>query len=82
MLRSGLPSGSSSVGRALASQASGREFESRLPLRLPPLTVTIRAVFFDVGYTLFDETRLWREWAEWLGVDEQRLFSELHETVA
>jgi FMN phosphatase YigB (HAD superfamily) len=39
--------------------------------------VVIRAVFFDVGYTLFDETRLWREWAEWLGVDEQRLFTTL-----
>src|SRR2546423_14261126 len=34
MLKSGLPSGSSSVGRALASQASGREFESRLPLHV------------------------------------------------
>jgi FMN phosphatase YigB (HAD superfamily) len=44
--------------------------------------VVIRAVFFDVGYTLFDETRLWHEWAEWLGVDDQRLFSELRETVA
>jgi hypothetical protein len=28
------------------------------------LIMVIRAVFFDVGYTLFDETRLWREWAE------------------
>jgi FMN phosphatase YigB (HAD superfamily) len=44
--------------------------------------VVVRAVFFDVGYTLFDETRLWREWAEWLEVDEQRLFSELREMVA
>src|ERR1700682_1216513 len=39
MLKSGLPSGSSSVGRALASQASGREFESRLPLSRPLLTM-------------------------------------------
>jgi len=44
--------------------------------------VVIRAVFFDVGYTLFDETRLWREWAEWLGADEQRLFTTLREVIA
>ena len=42
----------------------------------------IRAVFFDVGYTLFDETRLWREWADWLGVDEERLFTTLREVIA
>lgn len=28
----------------------------------------IRAVFFDVGETLVDETRQWTSWAEWLGV--------------
>jgi FMN phosphatase YigB (HAD superfamily) len=44
--------------------------------------VGIRAVFFDVGYTLFDETRLWREWAEWLGVGERQLFATLHEVIA
>jgi len=44
--------------------------------------VVIRAVFFDVGYTLFDETRLWREWAEWLRVDERRLFTTLGEVIA
>jgi FMN phosphatase YigB (HAD superfamily) len=42
----------------------------------------IRAVFFDVGYTLFDETRLWREWAEWLGVGERQLFATLREVIA
>jgi FMN phosphatase YigB (HAD superfamily) len=42
----------------------------------------IRAVFFDVGYTLFDETRLWREWAEWIGVDEGLLLTKLHEVIA
>ena len=30
-------SGSSSVGRASASQAEGREFESRLPLSILPI---------------------------------------------
>jgi HAD superfamily hydrolase (TIGR01662 family) len=28
----------------------------------------IRAVVFDVGETLVDETRAWSEWADWLGV--------------
>jgi FMN phosphatase YigB (HAD superfamily) len=28
----------------------------------------VRAVVFDVGETLIDESRLWRAWAEWLGV--------------
>jgi FMN phosphatase YigB (HAD superfamily) len=29
---------------------------------------TIRAVVFDVGETLVDETAFWDDWAEWLGV--------------
>jgi HAD superfamily hydrolase (TIGR01662 family) len=28
----------------------------------------IRAVVFDVGETLVDETRAWSEWADWLGI--------------
>jgi HAD superfamily hydrolase (TIGR01662 family) len=31
-------------------------------------TVTIRAVVFDVGETLVDETRVWSDWADWLGI--------------
>jgi HAD superfamily hydrolase (TIGR01549 family) len=30
--------------------------------------MTVRAVFFDVGETIVDETRLWEAWADWLGV--------------
>jgi HAD superfamily hydrolase (TIGR01662 family) len=30
--------------------------------------VTLRAVVFDVGETLVDETRAWSEWADWLGI--------------
>ena len=30
--------------------------------------MTIRAVVFDVGETLVDETRAWSEWADWLGI--------------
>jgi beta-phosphoglucomutase-like phosphatase (HAD superfamily) len=28
----------------------------------------LTAVVFDVGETLVDESRLWRAWADWLGV--------------
>jgi HAD superfamily hydrolase (TIGR01662 family) len=30
--------------------------------------VTVRAVVFDVGETLVDETRAWSAWAVWLGI--------------
>ena len=30
--------------------------------------MTIRAVVFDVGETIVDETRAWSEWADWLGI--------------
>jgi FMN phosphatase YigB (HAD superfamily) len=30
--------------------------------------MTLRAVLFDVGETLIDESRLWAEWADWLEV--------------
>ena len=38
--------GSSSVGRALASQAKGHEFESRLPLHWKSSTYDNRRCFF------------------------------------
>ncbi len=31
-------------------------------------TVPVRAVFFDVGETLIDETTEYGTWADWLGV--------------
>lgn len=37
----------------------------------------VDGVVFDVGYTLIDETRRWREWAAWLGVEEDELFASL-----
>ncbi len=42
----------------------------------------IRGVVFDVGYTLLDETRRWREWADWLGVREAELFDSLRSVIA
>ncbi|HET7077151.1 MAG TPA: HAD family hydrolase [Chloroflexia bacterium] len=37
----------------------------------------IEAVFFDVGETLVDETRLWGAWADWLGVPRLTFFGVL-----
>jgi FMN phosphatase YigB (HAD superfamily) len=37
----------------------------------------IRAVIFDVGETLVDETRAWGEWADWLGVSRLAFFGAL-----
>jgi HAD superfamily hydrolase (TIGR01549 family) len=37
----------------------------------------IRAVVFDVGETLVDETRVWGRWADWLGVP-RHTFSAVH----
>jgi HAD superfamily hydrolase (TIGR01549 family) len=37
----------------------------------------IRWVFFDVGETLFDETRQWTGWARWLGVPPSVFFAAL-----
>lgn len=39
--------------------------------------MTLRAVLFDIGETLIDETRLWTEWADWLGVPTLTLFGVL-----
>ena len=36
--------------------------------------MTITAVFFDVGETLFDETRLWQLWADWLDVPDTSIW--------
>lgn len=41
----------------------------------------IRAVCFDVGETLIDETRQWGEWADFLGVPRLTLFATLGMTM-
>lgn len=41
----------------------------------------IRAVIFDVGETLVDETRSWGEWADWLGVSRLAFFGALGSVV-
>ncbi|HEY1797765.1 MAG TPA: HAD family hydrolase [Stellaceae bacterium] len=42
----------------------------------------IRLVVFDVGETLVDETRMWGEWADWLGVTRLAFFAALGAAIA
>ncbi|HEX5014550.1 MAG TPA: HAD family hydrolase [Candidatus Limnocylindrales bacterium] len=44
--------------------------------------MTIRAVVFDVGETLVDETRIWESWAEWLGVPRMTFLAVLGAGIA
>ena len=46
------------------------------------MTRRIRGVVFDVGYTLLDETRRWREWAEWIRVKPEELWLTMHAVIA
>lgn len=42
----------------------------------------IKGVVFDVGYTLIDETRRWREWARWLAVRPEELWASMRNVIA
>ena len=42
----------------------------------------VRAVFFDVGETLVDETRQWGLWADWLGVPRLTFFAAFGAVIA
>lgn len=42
----------------------------------------IRAVVFDVGETLVDETRQWALWADWLGVSRRDFSAALQDVIA
>lgn len=42
----------------------------------------VRTIFFDVGETLVDETRIWAGWADWLGVTRLTLFAALGAVIA
>jgi len=44
--------------------------------------MAIRLVVFDVGETLIDETRLWGDWADWLGVTRLTFFAALGAVIA
>jgi FMN phosphatase YigB (HAD superfamily) len=40
-----------------------------------------KAVVLDAGETLFNEERLWREWADWLSVPVSRLLDSLDQAI-
>lgn len=42
----------------------------------------IRAIFFDIGETLIDETRQWADWADWLHTPHLTFFALLGATIA
>jgi FMN phosphatase YigB (HAD superfamily) len=42
----------------------------------------IQLVVFDVGETLVDESRIWGEWADWLGVTRLTFFAALGAVIA
>ena len=42
----------------------------------------IRLVVFDVGETLVDESRMWGDWADWLGVTRLTFFAALGAVIA
>jgi HAD superfamily hydrolase (TIGR01549 family) len=44
--------------------------------------MAIRLVVFDVGETLVDESRVWGEWADWLGVTRLAFFAALGAVIA
>jgi HAD superfamily hydrolase (TIGR01549 family) len=44
--------------------------------------MSVRAVVFDVGETLIDETRTWAAWADWFGVPHLTLFGVLGGLIA
>lgn len=37
----------------------------------------VRVIFFDFGFTLWNEERAWTEWAQWLGVPTFEFFAKL-----
>jgi len=46
------------------------------------MSLRVEGVVFDVGYTLIDETRRWREWAEWLAVEPEELWASMRSVIA
>jgi hypothetical protein len=44
--------------------------------------MAIRLVVFDVGGALVDESHLWGEWADWLGVTRLTFFAALGAVIA
>src|SRR5215217_743311 len=66
------------------SAPSGGRSRERGPSCGPEVrdAMPIRAVVFDVGETLIDETRVWGAWADWFGVPHLTLFGVLGGLIA
>src|SRR5262249_59853466 len=45
-------------------------------------SMPLRAIFFDVGETLVDETEVWGGWADWLGVPRLTFFAAMGAVLA
>lgn len=58
----------------------GRAWQAQRSVSLAP--VKVRAVVFDVGETLVDETRPWGAWADHLGVPRLTFFATLGAAIA
>jgi hypothetical protein len=39
--------------------------------------LAVRVIFFDFGFTLWNEERAWTGWAQWLGVPAPEFFAVL-----
>lgn len=42
---------------------------------------SLRVVWFDCGFTLWNEQRVWTTWAEWLGVPALEFFAVLSSVI-
>jgi HAD superfamily hydrolase (TIGR01549 family) len=67
--------------------APRRQFHLRQPACVAPTEsttdpLTIKAVVFDVGETLLDETRAWSAWADWLGIPRLTFMAALGAVLA
>ena len=53
-----------------------------LPASWESLWMRVEAVVFDAGETLFDETRMWDAWADWLSIPRLTLLTTLGAVIA
>ena len=51
-----------------------RDFQTR---HMSESFLAVRVIFFDFGYTLWNEERAWTGWARWLGVPAPEFFAVL-----
>jgi HAD superfamily hydrolase (TIGR01549 family) len=61
---------------ALTALAPRGAAATRRRIMTKPISA-VRVVFFDFGFTLWDEERAWNAWARWLGVPTYEFFAVL-----